>query len=222
MSQSAASQGPAGQESPPRSVSDRSGSGGGKSTNKEESGCESSRNNGYDNKRYPNREAGQHPSGPLPQTGPTGNGDESSHYHSFINRKADGIMDAGDRPQSLSPSPNGATSKLSNNSLSPKSQQLMDSDSDDVGDSDHNSHPTGTESLLFDSDSIFSSIVVVVRIKRFLESRKASRDFSLILGFWRLCRTEKKFIFALLQKRNSENQELLSWESFPLNKTNSK
>ena len=144
MSQSAGSQGPAGQESPPRSMSDRSGSGGGgKSANKEES--DSSRNNGYENKRllnYPNnREAGQLPSGAaLPPICPTGNNDESSHYHSYLNRKSDAMMDAGDRPQSLSPGANG-TSKLSNNSLSPKSQQLMDSDSDD---SDHNSHPTGT------------------------------------------------------------------------------
>ena len=145
MSQPVGSQGPTDEESPPRSMSDRSGSGGGKSTtNKEESGCESSRNNGYENKRlnYQSRETGQLASGPP--ICPSGNSDEPSHYHSYNNRKADGMMtDTGDRPQSLSPGANG-TSKLSNNSLSPKSQQLMDSDSDDVGDSDHNSHPTGT------------------------------------------------------------------------------
>lgn len=136
-------QGQTGQESPPRSMSDRSGSGGSKSANKGESGCESSVN--YDNNKrlnnYPTREASQHPTGPLSAICPAGNnGEESSHYHSFINRKADGLLATA---ESLSPGANGGSNKLSNNSLSPKSPQLMDSDSDDVGDSDHNSHPAG-------------------------------------------------------------------------------
>jgi hypothetical protein len=56
-----------------------------------------------------------------------------------MNRKSDGLLSTAEPP---SP-PNNRASKMSNNSLSPKSPQLMDSDSDDVGDSDHNSHPTG-------------------------------------------------------------------------------
>lgn len=149
MNQPAGPQGPTGQESPPRSMSDRSGSGGSKSANKGESGCDSSGNNGYENKRltYPNREAGQHPAGPLSAVCPTGNSDESSHYHAFINRKSDGLLGSG---EPLSPRANGG-SKLSNNSLSPKSPQMMDSDSDDVGDSDHNSHPAGNHLFSIDS-----------------------------------------------------------------------
>ena len=145
MSQQAGPQGPTGQESPTRSMSDRSGSGGGrKSANRGESGCDSSANNGYDNSakrlNYSAREAGQHPSGPLPSICTTGNErDESSHYHPYMNRKGDGLLSTA---EPLSPGNNRA-SKMSNNSLSPKSPQLMDSDSDDVGDSDHNSHPTG-------------------------------------------------------------------------------
>lgn len=143
-----------GQESPTRSMSERSGSGGGKSANKGESGCDSSASNGYDGGKRGNYQTGQHPQGALPPHCTSGNSDvESSHYRSFINRKSDGMLGSG---EPLSPGPNGA-SKLAG-SMSPKSPQLMDSDSDDVGcgDSDHNSHPTGMFCVICSYSSIYS------------------------------------------------------------------
>lgn len=143
MSQQTGSQGPTGQESPSRSMSDRSGSGG-KSANRGDSVCESSANNGYESgvKRlnFAGREAGQHPPGSLSSNCTTANErDESSHYHSFMNRKGEGLLVPVDP---VSPGTNRA-SKMSNNSMSPKSPLLMDSDSEDAGDSDNHSHPTG-------------------------------------------------------------------------------
>lgn len=147
MSQQTGSQGPTGQESPSRSMSDRSGSGG-KSANRGDSVCESSANNGYESgvKRlnFAGREAGQHPPGSLSSNCTAANErDESSHYHSFMNRKGEGLLVPVDP---VSPGTNRA-SKMSNNSMSPKSPLLMDSDSEDAGDSDNHSHPTDEPEL---------------------------------------------------------------------------
>lgn len=147
ISQPAGSQGPTGQESPSRSMSERSGSGG-KSANRGESVCESSANNGYESNikrsNFSARETGQHPTRSLSSNRTTVNErDESSHYHSFMNRKSDGSLGP---VEPVSPGTNRA-SKMSDSSLSPKSTPLMDSDSDDAGDSDNLSHPTGMSLL---------------------------------------------------------------------------
>lgn len=140
MSQQSGQQDPSGQESPPRSMSDRSGS---KSANNKSAESDTSVNNGYDSRRLNYRESGQHGPSMTPS-----NGEESSNYHSYINRKADGFLAAG---EALSPDAKGG-SKLSNHSLSPKSPQMMESDSDEIGDSDQHSHQAGT---LISSISLF-------------------------------------------------------------------